>query len=93
MTPLPYALLDRICDLATHLDENGAEALAEMLRQCKDGLGCRRMGKLARLLLDTENRGRLDILMDTWTFVAPGTSGAEIAAALVAAGAQSRRTK
>lgn len=93
MTPLPYALLDRICDLASHLDENGTEALAQMLRQCKDGPGCSRTGKLARLLLDADNRGRLDILLDTWTFVAPSTSGAEIAAALVAAGAQARRAK
>ncbi|MRR51565.1 MAG: hypothetical protein EG825_11720 [Rhodocyclaceae bacterium] len=91
MTPLPYALLDRICDLAAHLDEQGAEALAEMLRRCKDGPGCQRVGKLARLLLDADNRGRLDILLDTWTFIAPRTLGIEIAAALVAAGAQARR--
>lgn len=91
MTPLPYALLDRICDLASHLDEHGTEALAEMLRQCEDGPGCQQVGKLARLLLNADNRGRLNILLDTWTFVAPRTRGIEVAAALVAAGAQVRR--
>lgn len=91
MIPLPYALLDRICDLATQLDDTAAEALAEVLRTCPDGRHSRRTLAQLQLMCDTETRGRLAILFDTWCLTAPHTSGAEIAAALYAATVQRNR--
>jgi len=91
MIALPYALLDRICDLAQQLDEVAAEALADVLRGCPDGRRGKDVRPLVGMLLDPQHRAMFDILADTWLFVAPQTSGAEIAAALVAAAVQGRR--
>lgn len=91
MTPLPYALLDRICDLGEALDEQQTAALAELLRHADDAGQRETMARHARLLLGSETAGMFDILVDTWTLVAPRTSGAEIGAALMAAGVQARR--
>ena len=91
MTPLPYALLDRICDLGEALDEQQAAALAELLRHCGDARARDEASCHVRMLLAGEARGMFDILVDTWTLLAPQTSGAEIGAALVAAGVQARR--
>ena len=91
MIALPYALLDRICDLAQRLDEGTAESLADLLRACPSGRATERARPLIGMLLNGETRTMFNILADTWLFVAPQTSGAEIAAALVAAAVQSRR--
>jgi len=91
VTPLPYALLDRICDLGAALDEQQVAALAELLRHAR-GDGARDgMARHARMLLQGEVLGMFDILVDTWALLAPQTSGAEIGAALMAAGVQARR--
>ncbi len=91
MIALPYALLDRICDLSQHLDEARAESLADLLRGCPDGRHIDNCRQVVGMLLDGQTRAMFTILADTWLFVAPQTSGAEIAAALVAATVQSRR--
>ncbi len=91
MTPLPYALLDRICDLGAALDEQQVAALAELLRHAHGDSARDRMARHARMLLQGEVLGMFDILVDTWTLLAPQTSGAEIGAALMAAGVQARR--
>jgi hypothetical protein len=91
MIALPYALLDRICDLAPQLDEAAAQALADVLRGCPDGRRGKDIRPLVGMLLEPQQRAMFDILADTWLFVAPQTSGAEIAAALLAAAVQGRR--
>lgn len=88
MTPLPYALLDRLCELAASLDPQTVAAVAELLRQCPDAHAAISAAKHARLLLTSEAGAMFDIAVDTWRFVAPQTSGAEIGAALIAATAQ-----
>jgi hypothetical protein len=98
MIRLPYALLDRICDLARHLAEQPEgeariETVCELLRACPDGRQVGAHRAMLTLLLDAEEKAMWDILADTWLFVAPPTSGAEIAAALAGAAAQSRRTR
>ena len=97
MIRLPYALLDRICTLATHLGERPegearVETMCELLRACPDGRQVAAHRGLLVMLLDAEEKAMWDILADTWLFVAPATTGAEIAAALAGAAAQSRRT-
>ncbi len=91
MTPLPYALLDRICDLGAALDEQQVAALAELLRHAHGDSARDGTARHARMLLQGEVLGMFDILVDTWTLLAPQTSGAEIGAALMAAGVQARR--
>jgi len=91
VTPLPYALLDRICDLGAVLDEQQVAALAELLRHAHGGERRDGMARHARMLLRGDALGMFDILIDTWTLLAPRTSGAEIGAALMAAGVQARR--
>lgn len=91
MTPLPYALLDRICDLGAALDEQQVAALAELLRHALGGGSRDGLQQHARMLLRGDARGMFDILVDTWTLLPPQTSGAEIGAALMAAGVQARR--
>lgn len=91
MIALPYALLDRICELGQHLDESRAESLADLLRSCPDGRHIESCRSVIGMLLDAQTRTMFTILADTWLFVAPQTSGAEIAAALLAATVQSRR--
>lgn len=91
MTPLPYALLDRICELGAAVDEETASAVAELLRHSPDAQQAASALRHAQLLLNNETRGMLNILADTWTFIAPQTSGAELGAALMAAAVQARR--
>ena len=97
MIRLPYALLDRVCALAEHLaqrpeGEARIETVCELLRACPDGRQVTAHRGLLVMLLDTEEKAMWDILADTWLFVAPATTGAEIAAALAGAAAQSCRT-
>ena len=91
MTPLPYALLDRICDLGAALDEQQVAALAELLRHAHGGGARDGMARHARMLLQGEVLGMFDILVDTWRLAAAPTSGGEIGAALMAACVQARR--
>lgn len=91
MTPLPYALLDRLCELAASLDPQTVAAIAELLRSCPNAGAAASAAKHARLLLPCDAGAMLDIAVDTWRFVAPQTSGAEIGAALIAAAAQAER--
>ena len=91
MIPLPYALLDRICDIASGLDDGTAEALAELFRACPDARQSHRARDQLRMVCDAQIRGRVEILFDTWRLVAPSTTGAEIAAALYAATVQTNR--
>ena len=96
MIRLPYALLDRVCALATHLGEQPEgeariETVCELLRACPDGRQVAAHRSMLVMFLDAEEKAMWNILADTWLFVAPTTSGAEIAAALAGAAAQSRR--
>lgn len=91
MVALPYALLDRLCDLGAALDEAGAIALAELLRHCPDATQAESAVRHGRMLLAGEALGMFDIAVDTWRFVAPATTGAEIGAALLAAAVQAQR--
>ncbi len=91
MAPLPYALLDRICELGAVLDEQSIAAIAELLRHSPDARHAQAAVRHAHLLLNGEARTMLGIITDTWIFVAPQTSGAEIGAALMAAAVQASR--
>ncbi len=93
MIPLPYALVDRICEMAALLEDTQAEALAELLRASPDARQAARSKDHIHMLCDAELRGRADILFDTWLFLAAQTSGAEIGAALYAATVQANRFK
>lgn len=93
MIPFPYALMDRLCDMASGLDDQTAEALADLLRGCPHGGQAERTRELVRMVCDGEMRGRADILFDTWQFVAPATTGPEMAAALYAATVQANRMR
>lgn len=91
MTPLPYALVDRICELGALLDEHSVAAVAELLRHIPDAHHAKPTVRHAHLLLSGEARAMLDIIVDTWVFIVPQTSGAEIGAALIAAAVQASR--
>ena len=51
MTPLPYALLDRICELGETLDEQQLAALAELLRHAEGADQRDGLARHARMLL------------------------------------------
>ncbi len=91
MTPLPYALLDRICELGETLDEQQLAALAELLRHAEGADQRDGLARHARMLLGGDASGMFGILIDTWALLAPRTRGAEIGAALMAAGVTARR--
>jgi hypothetical protein len=91
MVALPYALLDRICELGATLDETTAAAISELLRHAANANGAAAAVRHARMLLRGDALGMFDILVDTWRLAAAPTSGGEIGAALMAACVQSRR--
>lgn len=93
LIPFPYALMDRLCEMATCLDDIKAEAFADLLRACPDGRQSGRTRDLVRMMCDGGMRGRVDILFDTWAFVSPATTGPEMAAALYAATVQANRMR
>lgn len=91
MVALPYALLDRICELGATLDETTAAAISELLRHAANAEGAASAVRHARLLLNGEALGMFEILVDTWRLAAAPTSGGEIGAALMAACVQAAR--